>query len=183
MVLKNATRGLTLSTGVPRNAVKPEGPPLMKNSLVLFREQSRLPRLLTWPLVLLCAGVIASSSLQWLHGMPTIVFMSMVIGGTLCVLFLLELVALVLEVRDTEVRFSFAPFYRRRFNTANIQHWTIRTYHSRGGYVGLWSRSWRPPRHCVELAMKDGSIVTITSAHPAQFSHAIGVAKGSQQTK
>jgi hypothetical protein len=179
IVLKNATRGWSLNKGVPRSAVKPEDRPLMKSSPILFREESRPPRLLTWPLVFLCAAVIASSSPQWLHEMPQIVLISIVLGGTLCALLLLEFVALVIEVRATEVQFSFAPFYQRRLVTANIQHWTIRTDHSPTGF-GSRLYSWRAPKHCVELAMRDGSIVTIMSAHPEQFSHAIGIARGPQ---
>lgn len=147
----------------------------MKSSPILFREESRLPRLLTWPLVFLGAGVIATVGVGGLHGMQQSLFTLIVLGAVLSVLLLLEFVALVIEVRQNEVRFSFAPFYNRRIITANIQHWVIRTYHMR---ADPWTRySWRPPKYCVELAMRDGSMVTLMSAHPEQLSHAIGEAK------
>jgi hypothetical protein len=146
----------------------------MRSSLILFREESRPPRLLTWSLVLLGAGVVTSAGVRELHGTQREVFTFVVLGTALCVAILLEFLAVVLEVRETEVRYSFTPFYRRRIVIADIEDWTVKTYQSPANSSARYS--WRPPKHCVELAMKDGSIFTVMSARPEQLSTAIGTA-------
>lgn len=146
----------------------------MKSSLVLAHEEFRPPRLLTWPLVFLGAGIVGSAVVRELHWTEQTVFF-IVLGAALCAVLLLEFVAVVIEVRETEIRFSVAPLYRRTIIIANIEHSTVKTYHSPGSPS---ARSWRPPKHCLELTMKDGTIFTITSTNPEQLLTAIETAKG-----
>jgi hypothetical protein len=147
----------------------------MNRSTVLFHEESRPSRFLTWPVVFFAALVVAAG-LGSLRGVQPDVIIFVVLGAVLCVLLLLEFVALVIEVRESEVRFSFAPFYRRKIMTANIQRWVIKTYRFQPASSSI-RYSWRPPKHCVEIEMKDGSFVTLISEHPEKLSRAIWEAK------
>jgi len=148
----------------------------MQNSSILYREESRPPRLLTWPVVLGVAGVIALTGGRELHERQPGGFTFLLFAGvTLSVVLLLEFVAVAVAVTETEVRFSFSPFYQRRIVIADIQHWEVRTYVSPASPSARYS--WRPPRHCVELTMKDGALFAITSAHPEELSNAISKAR------
>lgn len=148
----------------------------MKSSLILFREESRPPRLLTWSLLLLGAGAVASAGAQEVHGTQREVLVFVVIGVALCAAVLLEFLTVAVEVSETELRFSFTPFYRKRITIADIAHCTVKTYHSPASPSARYS--WRPPKHGVELAMKDGTTFTVLSAYPEELSTAIGAANG-----
>jgi len=142
----------------------------MKSTPVLYWEGYKPPRLLTWPLVFVAAGAIA-----WAGDRGPVVVM-LCVSGVLCALLLLEFTGVAVEVTEAEVRFCILPFYERIILISDIQHWEVRTYES---LAPVWSRySWRPPRHCVELIMKDGSRFSITSAHPEPLLHAIAKVKG-----
>ena len=148
----------------------------MKEPSILFREVSRPPRLLTWPLVLIGAGAVATAPGRSMGESEQGVFAVIVFTGALCTLLLLEFVAVVVEVTETEVRFSVFPFYLRRAPVANIEHCEVHTYLCSNNT--LTHRSyWIPPRHCVELIMKDGSPLTLMLEHPEWLSSAIGKAK------
>lgn len=146
----------------------------MKPSPILSREESRPPRLLTWPLVFLGSGVVVSASGGRLFETHPGLFALYVFVGAFCTLVVLEFVAVAIEVTETEVRFCIAPFYRRRIAIANIQHWEVKTYLN-----APWAsnRSWQPRKHCVELTMKDRSLFTLMSQHPEKLSTAIVTAK------
>ena len=125
-------------------------------------------------MVFLSAGVIATACAGGLRGTQQSVFLLIILAIALCALLLLEFVALVVEVRETEVQFSFEPFYRRRIITANIQHWIIRTYRFSTDYSLRYS--WRPPKHCVELAMNNdapspkngtGLVIAVSKTSPS----------------
>jgi hypothetical protein len=150
----------------------------MKRSLVLFREESRLPRLITWPLVLIGAG-----ALSWAAGsmdnMERKLFLVAVIGAVPWVLLSLEFFLPVIEVRETELRFSFLPFYRRRVSISDIEHWTIMTYPRP---VQFGRGSWMTRKHCAEFTRKDGSVFTITLAHPERLAEAVERAKASMHS-
>jgi len=152
----------------------------MKTSNTLFREECGLPRLLTWSLVLIGAGAIAWAGGAGLSNAQQKLLLAIVIGTTPWVLLLFESLRSVIEVDDAEVRFSFTPFYRRRFAIGDIHQLKVTTYHPlnnpenlRYGYRSMWVA----PTHCVELAMHDGSIFTLVSDHPERLSAAIGKAK------
>jgi hypothetical protein len=148
----------------------------MKTSLIFFREETRPSRWLTWPVVMVGVGAITFGG-QGFSDSQQSTFRFVLVGGVLCALVLLELVALVLEVREMEVRFYLAPFYCRRIATANILRWTVRTYPASSGRTGVVRSYWQPPRHCVQLVMKDGSNCTLTVRHPQHLSEAIAKAK------
>src|SRR5262249_17991531 len=96
--------------------------PKMKSCLILFREESRPPRLLTWPLVFLGAGAVWFGSRK---APEMVLFTVYALAGGLCAIFLLEFVAVAIEVTGTEVHFNILPFYRQRIEIANIQHWGL----------------------------------------------------------
>ena len=144
---------------------------------ILFHEEYRPPRPLTWMLVLISAGAVAGADGRWREPQPSMLTF-FVVAGALCVLLVLEFVAIGVEVTETEVLFRFAPFYLRRIAIADIRHWEVRTYFLPSpGFYYRRTYSWRPPRHCVELTMDDGRQFSITSEHPEQLSHAISRAK------
>lgn len=150
----------------------------MKSGPILYLEESRPPRVLTWTLVVLAACTIATADGNWSAPQPTI-FTLYVIAGALCTLLLLEFVAISITVTPAEVRFSFSPVHRRRFAIADIRQWEVRTY-SGSNFAGTYYRriySWRPPKHAVEFTMKDGSQVVLLSQHAEHLAHAIGRAK------
>ncbi|HEY7404466.1 MAG TPA: hypothetical protein VIB39_13150 [Candidatus Angelobacter sp.] len=146
----------------------------MQNLPMLYREESRPPRLLTWPLVFLGVGVIVATNSRELFQSQPALFALYVFAGGLVTVFLLEFVVVAIEVTGTEVRFSISPFYIRRIMVADILHDEVRTYPISATATG---RSWRPPKHCIELTMKSGSMVTLFSAHPEKILDAIGRAK------
>jgi hypothetical protein len=76
-------------------------------------------------------------------------------------------------VIETEVRFSVSPFYWSRIPVADVEHCEVHTYH----YSNPQSRYYVPARHCVELAIKGGSLLTLTLEHPEWLSSAIAKAK------
>jgi hypothetical protein len=119
------------------------------------------------------AGVVATAPDRSLRVEPA-VFAFFVFAVALCTLFLLEFVAVVIEVTEMEIRFSVLPFYLRRFPVANVQRSEARTYPSPNPNA---TRYWIPPRHCVELTMKDGSLVTLMLDHPEWLASAIAKAK------
>jgi len=90
---------------------------------------------------------------------------------------LLELTAMVIEVHRTEVRVSFAFFYCRRIPIAEIRHLAVRTDSGTVPGPRVWRLTYNPPRHDVEIAMKDGSIFTITSIHAQRLADAIAGAR------
>ena len=147
----------------------------MKNSPILFREESKPPRLLTWPLVLLVAGAIAAARSREIPATQPALFPLYVVAAVFCTVLLLEFIAVTIEVTESEVLFCISPFYKRRIVIANIQHWEIRTYPSPAPRNARYS--WRPPKLGIELAMKDRSVVTITSMHSERLSLAISEAK------
>jgi hypothetical protein len=102
------------------------------------------------------------------------VFAFFVFAVVLCTLLLLEFVAVVIEVTASEIRFSVFPFYLRRsplsmFSVLKPGHIPART--------PMLYAPWIPPKHCVELTMKDGSLVTLMLDHPGRLSSAIAKAK------
>ena len=147
---------------------------------ILFLEESRPPRALTWTLVVLGAGAVAGAD-GGLHLSPPSLLTFFAVVGGLCTILLLEFVAISLEVTDTEVRFSIMPFYRRRALISDIQDWEARTYPAPGylsaGYFRL--HIWLPdaPTHCILLRMKDGSRMEFTCVHAEHLAHAINRAK------
>jgi hypothetical protein len=148
----------------------------MKSFSILYREESRPPRFLTWPLVFVVAGVMASVVGRELDERQPGAFTFLVFAGVaVCTVLLLEFVAVGVAVTTTEVRFCFSPFYQRRIVIADIQHWEVRTYVSPASPSADYS--WRPPRHCVELTMKDGALFTISSTHAEEVSNAIRKAR------
>jgi hypothetical protein len=102
------------------------------------------------------------------------VFAFFVFAVALCTLLLLEFVAVVIEVTASEIRFSVFPFYLRSIPVVNVQRSEARTYPSPNPNA---LRTWIPPKHCVELTMKDGSLVTLMLDHPGRLSSAIAKAK------
>jgi hypothetical protein len=152
----------------------------MKTSHIFYLEVSRPPRFLTWPLILLSAATIATWGGGELPEVQHDVFAFFIFVGAFCTMFVLELGALAIEVSETEVRFRVSVLYWRRIPIREIQHWEVRTYLSTD-YPGTIYRArlaWRPPRHCVELTMRDGAIITLTSAHAEHLAHAIEQARG-----
>lgn len=147
-------------------------------SSILFREVSRPPGLLILPLVSLGAVVIALAAVGQLEldEIQGSVFVFCFVLAALGTTFLLDFLAQVIEVTGTEIRSSFARFYRRRIMIADIHQWRIR---NDLGPPGKFSIHYRPelPTHYVDLAMKNGSIFTIVSAHPERLSNAINSAK------
>ena len=142
----------------------------MQNSPILFREESKPPRLLTWLVVFLAAGAVT-----WAGGRNPGQLAVYVYAGALCAVLFLELVSVFVEVTATEVLFCISPFYQRRIVIAEIQHCEVRTYPSPAKVTARLP--WRPPKHCIELTMKDGSQFSITSVHPEGISHAISRAR------
>lgn len=153
--------------------------PEMKNGPILFLEESRPPRPLTWALVVLGGGTIAGADSGWNGPQPTM-FSLYVIAGALLTILLLEFVAISVEVTTSHVQFFFAPFYRRRVAISDIQHWEVRTYPGNNFTGTYYHRTyfWKPPMHVVEVTMKDGSEVAFTSMHAEHLAHAISRAKG-----
>lgn len=153
----------------------------MKNGPILFLEETRPPRPLTWALVVLSAATIAGADGRIDAPQPSI-FTLIVIAGALFTILLLEFIAVSVEVTTSYVQFSFSPFYWRRVAIADIQHWEARTYpgnSSSGRFSTTYTvRWWVPPTHCVELTMKDGSQVAFICLHAEHLAHAISRAKG-----
>jgi hypothetical protein len=144
----------------------------MDSHLTFYREESHLPRIVTWPLILGGAAVITAALGREIPDLSHSLLIPIVVGSALCAAFLLEFVGIVIEVRETEVRFSFVPFYRRAVAIADIRHWSNHTRE-----VGGSGRSWRAPKHAVELKMADGSVLEFFTEHPQQLSNAIRDAK------
>jgi hypothetical protein len=69
----------------------------MKNGPILFLEESRTPRPLTWTLVVLGAGAIADTDGRLSAQQPSL-FVLYVIAGSLAAILLLEFVAISVEV-------------------------------------------------------------------------------------
>lgn len=148
---------------------------------ILFLEESRPPRALTWTLVVLGAGAVAGADGGLRLSPPSLLTFFAVAGG-LCTILLLEFVAITLKVTDTEVQFSISPFYRRRALISDIQDWEVRTYPEvdySAGYYYQWLGGWLRygPTHCVLLRMKDGSQMEFTCVHAEHLAHAINRAK------
>lgn len=146
----------------------------MKSSHILFREEYRPPRLLTWSVVLIGASAVVSAGFRELPGAQPGLFALIILGAALSGIILLEFIALVIEVSELEVCFSVTPFYRRRMVIADIKHRAVKTYPSPANSNARYS--WRPPKHGVELTMKDGSTFTLMSAHAEKLSAAIEAA-------
>jgi len=145
---------------------------------IFYREIVRPPRFVTWPLAMIGAGAVASAGREF-H--DTTIFVLVVLAGALSTIVLLEFVAVAVVVTQVEVRFGIWPFYQRRMEVADIQHWEVRTYPGPGNdsnRFGHYRGFWIPPNHCVELLMTNGAQFSITSAHPEHLSHAISKAKG-----
>lgn len=144
----------------------------MKTSHILFHEESRPPRFLTWPLVFLGTVVVASKTIEGRPEIQRSVLTILAVCVALSVICFLEFLAVVVEVDENEVRFSVSPLYRRKVLTADIQHHVIRTYNIPADPASF-GRSWRPPKRFVELTLKDGSLFAVMLMHPEQFSKAI----------
>lgn len=146
----------------------------MNSAGILFREEYIPPRPLTWPLILIGSATVVSTMVRDLPRTHPGIFVLLILGAALAVALLMEFVALVIEVRGAEVTFSITPFYRRRIAVADIRHKAAKTYPSPATSTARFS--WRPPRHGVELTMKDGSTFTLMSAHAEKLSAAIEAA-------
>ena len=84
----------------------------MNPSSILYHEEFRPPRLLTWPLVFLGAGAVGLPTDTGLHKITPNLFY--ILAGACCVVLLLEFVAVTLEVTATEIEFRISPFYRQK---------------------------------------------------------------------
>jgi len=130
-------------------------------------------------LVVLGAGAIADTDGRLSAQQPSL-YLLYVIAGSLLTILLLEFVAISVEVTTSHVQFSFSPFYRRRVAISDIQYWEVRTYPGNNFAGTYYHRTyfWKPPRHVVEVTMKDGSQVAFNCMHAEHLAHAISRAKG-----
>jgi hypothetical protein len=144
-----------------------------------FREVQRWSRLISWPLVAIGGIAIATfaqdSDLDSRWIVQTVALASIPLG---CLL--LELSGPRLEVKDGKISYSIWPFYRKEIDVAEVTSSTIKTFHPPGNYGSRYGRLGRigmmysvPDTHYVELHLRDGSVVDLTTLHPERLAEAI----------
>src|SRR5881227_3984930 len=141
-----------------------------------FREVQRWSRLISWPLVAIGGIAIATFAQdsdwdsRWI--VQTVALASIPLG---CLL--LELSGPRLEVKDGKISYSIWPFYRKEIDVAEVTSSTIKTFHPPGNYIsryrGLRGTSQTlflvPDTHYVELHLRDGSVVDLTTMYPERL--------------
>jgi hypothetical protein len=144
-----------------------------------FREVQRWSRLISWPLVALGGIAVATfaqdsdADSRWIVQTAAL---SMIPLGWL----LLELAGPRLEVKDGKISYSIWPVYRKEIEIAEVTSSTTKTFHPPGNDVSWYGRGGRSrmlysvaDTHYVELHLRDGSVVDLTTMHPERLAEAI----------
>jgi hypothetical protein len=149
-----------------------------------FREVQKWSRLLSWPLIAVGGVAVATfaqdtvdSDFRWIVQTAAI---AMIPVGWL----LLEFAGPRLEVTKGRILYSIWPFYRKEIELTEVLSLDAKTFHPPGNYVSWFGRGFVaartrsvPDTHYVELRLRDGSVIDITTLEPNRLAEAIRKAR------
>jgi len=140
-----------------------------------FREVQKWSRLVSWPVVVVGWSSVAVFATSQGDSSVQYIALALAIVCIPLTCLLLEWMGPTVEVRDGLLSYSIWPFYRREFDLSEVSSCMAKTFHPPGNDVQWKRAAYRtvPDTHYVELRLRDGRVIDITTLHPERMVEAI----------